>query len=56
MHVYSDNICLSLMADRRLGGLSVVQEQYLTFRQFPATTMRVLYGLDTVKLLLGIHK
>ena len=55
MHTYSDNICLSLMADRRMGGLSVVQEQYLTFRQFPATTMRVLYGLDTVKLLSGNH-
>ena len=54
-HIYSVNINLSLMADRRLGGLSVVQEQYLTFRQFPATTMRVLYGLDTVKLLSGNH-
>ena len=56
MHIYSDNIYLSLMADRRLGGRSVVQEQYLAFRQFLATTMRVLYGSDTVKLLLGIHK
>jgi hypothetical protein len=54
MHTYSDNIYLSLMADRRLGGLYVVQEQYLTYRQFPATMMWVLYGSDTVKLLLGI--
>ena len=33
IHTYSDNICLSLMADRRLGGLSVVQEQSLAYRQ-----------------------
>ena len=56
MHTYSDKIYLSLMADRRLGGLSAVQEQYLAFCQFSATTMRVLYGLDMVKLLLGNHK
>ena len=55
VHTYSDHIYLSLMADRRLGGLSVVQEQCLAFRQFPATTLRALYGLDMVKLLLGVH-
>ena len=56
VHTYSDNIDLTLMADRRLGVLSVVQKQYLAFRQFPATTMRVLNGLDMVKLLLGIDQ
>ena len=51
---YSDNIYLSLMSVRRLGGRSVVQEPHVAFRQFPATTIRVLYVQDTVKMLLGV--
>ena len=55
MQTHSDNIYLSSMAGRRLGGLSVVQKQYLTYCQFPSTSMRVLYGQDTVKMLQDFH-
>ena len=31
----------------------MVQKPHLTYRHFPSTTLRVLYGQDKLKLLLG---